>query len=228
MGNQAQAGDGSFPGEDATHFVFKGNRLKPPFPDGMEMIVLGMGCFWCSEQMYFKSSLAKTGGLYSTHVGYAQGKNENPTYKQVCGGATGHSEVVRLVYDPKKVSLVDILTLFWENHNPTTLNQQREDRGTQYRSGIYYYNEDQKNLAEKSRNVYEKAIGKKIVTEIEPAETFYYAENYHQQYDAKPGSRDYHGLAPLNIAMPTGWAEAEDINNLEYGKTSKAESNCWQ
>jgi len=204
MGNAGAMGDTkAFPKENDTHFIFKGNRLKPPFPEGLEMIVLGMGCFWCSEQMYFKSAAAE--GLYSTHVGYAQGSDKDPTYQKVCSGTTGHSEVVRLVYDPKKVSLGAILTLFWENHNPTTRNQQRNDKGTQYRSGIYYYTEEQKELATKSKDVYEKAIGKKIVTEIEPAQEFYYAEAYHQQYDAKPGSRDYHGLAPLGVSMPAQW-----------------------
>lgn len=214
MGNQLPTGDQtSFPAENDTHFVFKGNRLKPPFPDGLEQIVLGMGCFWCSENMFYKSSV-KT-GLYSTHVGYAHGEDPNPTYRKVCGGATGHSEVVRLVYDPKKTSLAAILTLFWENHNPTTRNRQRNDTGTQYRSGIYYYTDEQRELAERSKQVYEKAIGKKIVTEIEKASTFHYAESYHQQYDAKPGSREYLGLAPLGVSMPKGWAENSDASTAK-------------
>jgi len=212
----------SFPEEDATHYVFKKNRLKPPFPEGMEQIVLGMGCFWCSEQLYCK----RLRELYSTHVGYAQGKDPAPTYNKISQGTTGHSEVVRLVYDPKKVSLTQILTLFWENHDPTRLNQQGNDRGTQYRSGVYYYTEDQKTIIEKSRDVFQKVIGKRIVTEIEKADTFHYAEANHQQYDFKPGSRDYNGLHPLGFSMPQGW-ENMTLDEIQPGVVQKDDcSKC--
>jgi len=175
-----------------------------------------MGCFWCSEDLFIDKE-----GVYSTHVGYMQGKVENPTYHQVCSGTTGHSEVVRVVYDPSKMSLGELLKIFWTTHDPTTLNRQGNDSGTQYRSGVYYYNEKQKEIIEKSKNAYASVIptNKSIKTEIQPAETFYYGEDYHQQYDRKPNSRKYCGLSPLNIPMPENW------NNEDWLQMQKQAMN---
>eukprot|EP00931_Biecheleriopsis_adriatica_P038015 TRINITY_DN21804_c0_g1_i1.p1 TRINITY_DN21804_c0_g1~~TRINITY_DN21804_c0_g1_i1.p1 ORF type:complete len:292 (+),score=59.05 TRINITY_DN21804_c0_g1_i1:50-877(+) len=190
------------PQEDSKHFV-KGTAMYPPWPENMQEAMFGMGCFWCSENLYMKLP-----GVYSSQVGYAGGEIENPSYRDVCTGASGHNEVVRVVYDPAEVSYAELLKIFWERHNPTTPNQQGNDVGTQYRSGIYYYNEEQKALAEDTKARYEKAIGdsgagsgRPISTEIVPAPTFYYAEDYHQQYDAKPGSRRYCGLSPLGVQL---------------------------
>eukprot|EP00472_Partenskyella_glossopodia_P004743 CAMPEP_0197526960 /NCGR_PEP_ID=MMETSP1318-20131121/19883_1 /TAXON_ID=552666 /ORGANISM="Partenskyella glossopodia, Strain RCC365" /LENGTH=308 /DNA_ID=CAMNT_0043081371 /DNA_START=102 /DNA_END=1028 /DNA_ORIENTATION=+ len=188
------------PSQDSKHFLL-GTPMYGPFPDNMEMVSLGMGCFWCSENLFMRMP-----GVYSTHVGYAQGVTENPSYEQVCSGRTNHNEVVRIVYDPSKIRFEDILKIFWERHDPTTPNQQGNDRGTQYRSGIYYYTEAQKNTANKmlesyQKVLYDKGFGK-ITTEIEEAQPFFYAEDYHQQYDAKPGSRQYCGLSPLGTSFP--------------------------
>mmetsp|Transcript_38745 Transcript_38745/g.70346 ORF Transcript_38745/g.70346 Transcript_38745/m.70346 type:complete len:282 (+) Transcript_38745:178-1023(+) len=184
------------PGRDAKHFV-TGNAMYPPWPAGMEEAMFGMGCFWCSENVFMKLP-----GVYSSQVGYAGGDIENPTYGDVCTGASKHNEVVRVVYDPQMVSYAELLKVFWEKHNPTTLNQQGGDRGTQYRSGVYYYSEAQRGLAEETKGRFETAIGgRQICTEIVPAPTFYYAEDSHQQYDAKPGSRYYCGLSPLGAKL---------------------------
>jgi len=162
--------------------------------------MFGMGCFWCSENLYMKMD-----GVYSTQVGYAGGGIPNPSYRDVCSGMTGHNEVVRVVYDPKVVSYEALLKVFWERHDPTTLNQQGNDVGTQYRSGIYYYNEAQKEAAEKTKAAYAKALENvrrnPISTEIVPAPEFFYAEDYHQQYDARPGSRQYCGLSPTGAKL---------------------------
>eukprot|EP00439_Symbiodinium_sp_Y106_P007743 s7905_g1.t1 len=186
------------PQENARHYL-TGGQMYPPWPAGMKEAMFGMGCFWCSENIFMRVQ-----GVYSTQVGYAGGGIENPTYLDVCTGATNHNEVVRVVYDPEKVSYVELLQKFWEKHDPTTLNQQGNDFGTQYRSGIYYYSEEQRLLAEEglptwTKARYQEAIkkanaawGRSISTEIEPAPTFYYAESFHQQYDAKPGNRDYY------------------------------------
>jgi len=161
----------------------------------MEEAMFGMGCFWCSENIYMRME-----GVYSTQVGYAGGKINNPSYRDVCTGMTEHNEVVRIVYDPKVVSYAELLKPFWERHDPTTPNQQGNDVGTQYRSGIYYYSEAQKAIAEKSKEVFSKSLKEygrtPAVTEIIPAPEFFYAEDYHQQYDAKPGTRQYCGLRP--------------------------------
>lgn len=188
------------PPQNAKHYV-TGNAMYPPWPAGMEEAMFGMGCFWCSENLYMKLP-----GIYSTQVGYAGGEIENPSYRDVSSGRTQHNEVVRIVYDPKVVSYAELLQKFWERHDPTTPNQQGGDVGTQYRSGIYYYSEAQKKLAEETKARYAKAIqgktwGREISTEIVPAPKFYYAEDYHQQYDAKPGSRRYCGLSPLGVNL---------------------------
>jgi len=162
--------------------------------------MFGMGCFWCSENLYMKME-----GVYSTQVGYAGGEILNPSYEEVCTGMSGHNEVVRVVFDPSVVSYSDLLKIFWERHDPTTKDQQGGDRGTQYRSGIYYYSEEQKKVAEASKAVYEQALEAKgrgpIVTEIVPAPEFYIAEDYHQQYDAKPNTRQYCGLRPTGVSF---------------------------
>ncbi|AKG21117.1 peptide-methionine (S)-S-oxide reductase MsrA [Calothrix sp. 336/3] len=190
----------------AKHFV-NGNPLKPPFPDGMEMAMFGMGCFWGAERKFWQKE-----GVFTTAVGYAAGYTPNPTYKEVCSGMTGHNEVVFVVFDPKVISYTQILKLFWENHNPTQGMRQGNDVGTQYRSGIYTYTDDQKRLAEASCNAYQEALSAaglgKITTEIIDAPEFYYAEDYHQQYLAKnPGG--YCGLGGTNVACPVGVLEAQ-------------------
>jgi peptide-methionine (S)-S-oxide reductase len=183
------------------HFV-NGNPLKPPFPAGMEMVIFGMGCFWGAERKFWQLN-----GVFSTSVGYAAGYTPNPTYKEVCSGMTGHNEVVLVVYDPKVISYSDLLKTFWESHNPTQGMRQGNDSGTQYRSGIYVYSPEQKQLAEASRDAYQQELKKagygEITTEILDAPEYYYAEDYHQQYLAKnPGG--YCGLGGTNVACPIG------------------------
>ncbi len=187
-----------------THFV-NGNRLRSPFPEGLETAMFGLGCFWGAERMLWKIP-----GVYSTQVGYAAGYTPNPTYKEVCSGQTGHNEVVRVHYDPKLVSYDQLLKAFWESHNPTQGMQQGNDVGTQYRSGIYVFNDAQRKAAEASKVAYETALKAKgygaITTEIVDAPPFYYAEDYHQQYLAKnPGG--YCGLGGTNVSCP-GFASA--------------------
>lgn len=182
------------------HFV-NGNPLRPPFPEGMELALFGMGCFWGAERKFWQLD-----GVFSTAVGYAGGYTPNPTYQEVCTGMTGHNEVVRVVYDPKVISYETLLKVFWENHNPTQGMRQGNDTGTQYRSGIYVYSEEQRKLAEQSRDAYQQALKGagygEITTEILDAPEFYYAEDYHQQYLAKnPGG--YCGLGGTNVTCPT-------------------------
>ena len=182
-----------------THFV-NGNRLKGPFPAGLETAMFGLGCFWGAERMFWKIP-----GVYSTQAGYAAGFTPNPTYKEVCSGQTGHNEVVRLQFDPKQVSYDQLLKAFWESHNPTQGMRQGNDVGTQYRSGIYVFNDAQRKAAEASKAAYEAALRAKgygpVTTEILDAPPFYYAEDYHQQYLAKnPGG--YCGLGGTTSAAP--------------------------
>lgn len=186
------------------HFV-NGNALKPPFPEGMELALFGLGCFWGAERKFWQQS-----GVFSTSVGYAAGITPNPTYQEVCSGLTGHNEVVRVVYDPNIISYDVLLKVFWESHNPTQGMRQGNDVGTQYRSGIYVYNDEQRKLAEASRDLYQQALSKAgygtITTEILDAPEFYYAEDYHQQYLAKnPGG--YCGLGGTSVACPVGIKE---------------------
>ena len=150
----------------------KGNSMSK-----VDMITLGAGCFWCVEAVY-----ERIPGVQSVEAGYAGGSTPNPTYEQVCDGTTGHAEVAQLTYDPAKVTLGEILDLFWRAHDPTTLNRQGADVGTQYRSAIFYHDEKQKEIAEKSKAVAQKEFNVPIVTEIKPLEKFYKAENYHQDY----------------------------------------------
>ncbi|NEP50891.1 MAG: peptide-methionine (S)-S-oxide reductase MsrA [Moorea sp. SIO3C2] len=181
------------------HYV-NGNPLKPPYPDGLEMAMFGMGCFWGAERRFWQQE-----GVFTTAVGYAAGITPNPTYQEVCTGMTGHNEVVLVVFDPKVISYEALLKVFWESHNPTQGMGQGNDTGTQYRSGIYAYSEDQKKLAEASQNAYQQALKVaghgNITTEILDAPEFYYAEGYHQQYLAK-NPNGYCGLGGTNVNCP--------------------------
>jgi peptide-methionine (S)-S-oxide reductase len=185
----------------SSHFV-NGNRLEPPFPDGLQRALFAMGCFWGAERKFWQLP-----GVYTTAVGYAAGLTPNPTYREVCSGMTGHAEVVLVVFDPNKVTYEDLLRTFWENHDPTQGMRQGNDVGTQYRSGIYYFDEAQRTAAERSRDMFQAELTKarygRITTEIVPAPEFYYAEDYHQQYLAKnPGG--YCGLGGTGVSCPTG------------------------
>jgi peptide-methionine (S)-S-oxide reductase len=163
-----------------THFV-NGNPIHPPFPEGIETAVFGMGCFWGAEKLFWE-----TPGVYSTAVGYAGGFTPNPTYEEVCSALTGHTEVVLIAFDPNKISFETLLRLFWENHDPTQGMRQGADRGTQYRSAIYTRSDDQVDAAKRSRDMFQAELAKsgfgEITTEIQPLGDFYYAEGYHQQY----------------------------------------------
>jgi len=181
------------------HFV-NGNPLEPPFPQEMERAVFGLGCFWGAEREFWQVP-----GVYTTAVGYAGGYTPNPSYEEVCGGGTGHAEVVLVVYDPRQVRYDDLLKIFWESHDPTQGMRQGNDAGTQYRSAIYTYNDAQKRSAEASRDAYQRALSAArygpVTTEIRAAPEFYYAEGYHQQYLAKnPGG--YCGLGGTGVACP--------------------------
>ncbi len=199
----------ALPGRDspmevpAAHFV-NGNRLVPPFPQGTELALFGMGCFWGAEQIFWKRS-----GVYSTAVGYAGGLTPNPTYNEVCSGRTSHAEVVHVVFIPAQVSYETLLRLFWENHDPTQGMRQGNDAGTQYRSAIYWYGETQRVAALASRDAYQQVLTAagvgQITTEIREAPAFYYAEEYHQQYLAKnPGG--YCGLGGTGVHCPASFA----------------------
>lgn len=183
----------------ANHYV-NGNPLKPPYPDGLEMAMFGMGCFWGVERIFLQLE-----GVFTTAVGYAAGITPNPTYHEVCTGRTGHNEVVRVVFDPKVISYETLLKIFWEGHDPTQGMRQGNDAGTQYRSGIYAYSSSQKELAEASLDAYQQALKGagygKISTEILDAPEFYYAEAYHQQYLAK-NPNGYCGIGGTNVACP--------------------------
>jgi peptide-methionine (S)-S-oxide reductase len=187
----------------SVHFV-NGHPLKPPFPEGMEKAMFGLGCFWGAERKFWQLE-----GVYTTAAGYAAGYTPNPNYREVCTGMTGHNEVVLVVYDPKAISYAQLLKTFWESHNPTQGMRQGNDVGTQYHSGIYVYSDSQKQLAEASKQAYQEALQSagygEITTEILDAPEFYYAEDYHQQYLAK-NPNGYCGLGGTNVtcALPTG------------------------
>jgi peptide-methionine (S)-S-oxide reductase len=197
----------ALPGRDepmrvpAKHFV-NGNPLLPPYPDGMQLALFALGCFWGAERRFWQQR-----GVYSTSVGYAGGATPNPTYEEVCSGYTGHAEAVRVVFDPAVVSYEDLLKVFWESHDPTQGMRQGADIGTQYRSGLYWYDEAQRRAAEASRDAYQKALSAAghgpITTEILPAPDYYFAEDYHQQYLARnPGG--YCGLGGTGVSCPAG------------------------
>ena len=183
------------------HFVNQ-HPMLPPFPEGMQMAIFGMGCFWGAEKRFWEAV-----GVYTTMVGYAGGYTPNPTYREVCSGMTGHNEVVRVVFDPTYIGYEGLLKIFWESHDPTQGMRQGNDVGTQYRSGISYFSEAQQEAALASKARYQEVLAAagcdRITTEIVPAPPFYYAEEYHQQYLAKnPGG--YCGLGGLGVTYVTG------------------------
>lgn len=185
----------------AAHFV-NGNPLRGPFPQNLQQAVFGMGCFWGVERKFWQLP-----GVFTTAAGYAAGVTPNPTYHEVCSGRTGHNEVVLVVFDPAQVSYQQLLKVFWEGHDPTQGMRQGNDMGTQYRSGIYTFGEEQAAQAEASKAAFQRALDKAkyglITTEILPAPAFYYAEEYHQQYLAKnPGG--YCGLGGTGVTCPVG------------------------
>jgi peptide-methionine (S)-S-oxide reductase len=194
----------ALPGRDETmpvpakHFV-NGNAMLPPYPDGYKTAMFGLGCFWGAERKFWQAD-----GVYVTAVGYAAGYTPNPDYNEVCSGMTGHNEVVKVVYDPSKIKYQKLLKIFWESHNPTQGMRQGNDTGTQYRSGIYYYSDEQRQLAEITRDQYQQdltAAGMDdITTEIIVAPEFYYAEDYHQQYLAK-NPNGYCGLGGTGVLL---------------------------
>jgi peptide-methionine (S)-S-oxide reductase len=181
------------------HYV-NGHGLEPPYPEGMELALFGLGCFWGAEKYFWQLP-----GVYVTAVGYAGGLTPNPTYQEVCSGMTGHNEVVRVVFDPKKIGYAQLLKAFWEAHDPTQGMRQGNDVGTQYRSGIYTYNDAQKEAARASLARYQAELRKldypPITTEILDAPEFYYAEDYHQQYLAK-NPRGYCGHGGTGVTCP--------------------------
>jgi peptide-methionine (S)-S-oxide reductase len=188
------------------HFV-NGNPLAPPFPAGLQQAVVGLGCFWGAERRFWE-----TGGVYTTAVGYAGGITRNPNYREVCSGLTGHAEVVLVVFDPQQVSYEKLLRVFWESHDPTQGMRQGNDVGTQYRSAIYTLDDGQHAAALRSRAAYQAGLRNAgygvITTEILPFDTFFYAEDYHQQYLAKnPGG--YCGLGGTGVECPAGLEFAE-------------------
>jgi peptide-methionine (S)-S-oxide reductase len=183
------------------HFVL-GTPLEPPFPHGCELALFGMGCFWGAERMFWEAE-----GVYSTAVGYAAGSTPNPTYEEVCSGLTGHAEVVRVVFDPRRTSYAALLKIFWESHDPTQGMRQGNDVGTQYRSGIYAATAAQREAALASRDAYQARLAEAgygaITTEVLDAPEFYYAEAYHQQYLAK-NPHGYCGIGGTGVSCPVG------------------------
>ncbi|WP_404426647.1 peptide-methionine (S)-S-oxide reductase MsrA [Thalassospira australica] len=184
----------------ADRHIVTGNPMTGPFPDNLEIAVFGMGCFWGAERLFWKQD-----GIYTTAAGYAGGYTENPTYREVCSGLTGHAEVVQVVYDPAVISYQALLRLFWENHNPTQGMRQGNDIGTQYRSVIYTFNDEQKEAAIASKQNYLAALKSAghnaITTEIKDAPTFFYAEDFHQQYLQK-NPDGYCGLGGTGVSCP--------------------------
>jgi peptide-methionine (S)-S-oxide reductase len=188
------------------HFV-NGHRLSPPFPAGLELALFGMGCFWGAERLFWELP-----GVWSTSVGYAAGFTPNPTYPEVCTGNTGHAEVVRVVFDPARISYGELLKAFWENHDPTQGMRQGGDVGTQYRSAIYAIGNAQLEAARASKAAYQRALESAghrlaITTDVAPAPEFFYAEDYHQQYLAK-NPDGYCGLGGMGVSCPVGLGAA--------------------
>ena len=184
------------------HHAVSGNRIVPPFPEGLERAVFGMGCFWGGEKLFWQAP-----GVYSTAVGYAGGHTPNPTYEEVCSGGTGHTEVVLVVFDPQRTSYDAMLRLFWEGHDPTQGMRQGNDVGTQYRSAVYWHSGAQRAAAEASRELYQSRLAAEgyggITTEIREATAFYYAEDHHQQYLAK-NPWGYCGHGGTGVSCPIG------------------------
>lgn len=181
-----------------SHFI-NGNPLQPPYPASMKKAIFGLGCFWGAERKFWQLP-----GVFSTAVGYAAGYTPNPTYEEVCSGLTGHNEVVLVIYDPAQLNYRQLLQTFWESHNPSQGMRQGNDVGTQYRSGIYYFDSEQCELAEQTSREYGKLLNEAgmspITTEILPAPEFYFAEDYHQQYLAK-NPAGYCGLGGTGISL---------------------------
>jgi peptide-methionine (S)-S-oxide reductase len=200
--DRALAGRDDYPFDvPETHAVL-GTRIQPPFPAGMEIAYFGLGCFWGAERIFWQ-----TPGVYSTAVGYQGGFTPYPTYKETCTGDTGHTEAVMVVFDPNQISYESLVKLFWESHDPTQGMRQGGDIGTQYRSAIYYIDDEQRKLAESTAAVYQASLADaghgEITTEIAPAGPFYYAEEYHQQYlDKNPGG--YCGIGGTGVSCPVG------------------------
>jgi peptide-methionine (S)-S-oxide reductase len=197
----------ALPGRDsempvAGRHAVLGTPLKPPFPEGFEEAIVGMGCFWGAERVFWQAP-----GVYTTAVGYAGGITPNPTYEEVCSARTGHAEAVLVVFDPAKTSYEEILRLFWENHDPTQGMRQGNDVGTQYRSAIYWTTDEQRGIAEASRDAFQERLRQagygEITTEIAKAGPFYYAEDYHQQYLEK-NPWGYCGLGGTGVSCPVG------------------------
>ncbi len=188
------------------HLVL-GTPLRPPFPDGLERAVFGMGCFWGAERKFWQAP-----GVYTTAVGYAGGYTPNPTYEEVCSGRTGHTEAVLVVFDPKRTSYEAMLRIFWENHDPTQGMRQGNDVGTQYRSAVYTFSAAQLEAADSSRRTYQEVLSSagygEITTEIRGAGEFYYAEDYHQQY-LERNPRGYCGLGGTGVSCPVGLAATD-------------------
>jgi peptide-methionine (S)-S-oxide reductase len=204
--------ESALPGRDdpmpvpAQHFVLR-TPLEPPFPEGFETAVFGLGCFWGAERKFWESD-----GVFTTAVGYAGGITPNPTYQEVCSGRTGHTEAVLVVFDPARTTFESLLRTFWESHDPTQGMRQGNDHGTQYRSAIYVHGDAQRSAAKQSRDMYQEVLQRggygEITTEIADAGPFYYAEDYHQQYLAKnPGG--YCGIGGTGLSCPIGVASAE-------------------
>ncbi|MGX9418108.1 peptide-methionine (S)-S-oxide reductase MsrA [Vibrio sp. RC27] len=185
---------------DDIHYVNQSILSAEP-KNGQQKIIVGMGCFWGAERLFWQID-----GVLSTAVGYSGGLTPNPTYEEVCSGTTGHTEVVRIIYDPNTLTLDQLLAYFWEHHDPTQGMRQGNDIGTQYRSAIYYYNDEQKAIIERSQKKFQQLLESKslpvITTEIQPAKPFYYAESYHQQYLAK-NPDGYCGLKGTGVCFPS-------------------------
>ena len=192
-----------------SHYVLKKHVVHPPFPEGVSFAVFATGCFWGTEKMFWRLP-----GVYATSTGYIAGDVPHPTYEEVCSGRTGHAECVRVAYDAKTVSFADLLAMHWTCHDPTQGNRQGNDTGSQYRSGIYCATEAQLKMAQASAEAYQAVLkangrGAVITTEIKgPGDVFYFAEDYHQQYLAKPGARPYCSAQPTGLGMPADWLEA--------------------
>jgi peptide-methionine (S)-S-oxide reductase len=184
------------------HAVFPDRRIQPPFPEGLRTIVVGMGCFWGAERIFWQ-----TPGVHTTAVGYAGGFTENPTYEETCSGLTGHTEAVLVVFDPAQISDEEVLRVFWQGHDPTQGMRQGNDVGTQYRSAVYYVDDDQRAVVEATRAAYQEALTAsghgEITTEIAPLGAFYYAEGYHQQYLHKVPN-GYCGIGGTGVSCPVG------------------------
>jgi peptide-methionine (S)-S-oxide reductase len=199
--------DQALPGRDtemrvAAQHLVTGHPLRPPFPEGYQQAIFGLGCFWGAERVFWQ-----TEGVYTTAVGYAGGTTPNPTYEEVCSGRTGHTEAVLVVFDPEVISYDELVRVFWENHDPTQGMRQGNDVGTQYRSALYWFGDEQREVAEASRDAYQQQLASagypEITTELGPAPAFYYAEDYHQQYLAK-NPNGYCGLGGTGVSCPVG------------------------